>query len=65
MQAADITGERTGIACRIVETTAKTIIVVTEGRKPRRLTLPLAQVRVCANGSISIPEWLAKERELI
>ena len=65
MQAADTTAERTGIECHVIATTAQTIIIDTVGRKPRRLTLPLEQVRVCANGSISIPEWLAKERGLI
>ncbi len=61
----DLTAERTGIACTILNSDGYVLNVMTHGRNPRRLSLPLGQVSIDGCGEISMPEWLARDKGLI
>lgn len=66
MQAADLTAERTGIACAILSLGYLTVVIETQDKPPRRVTLPRGQVEINADcTAVTMPEWLAIERGLI
>ncbi len=62
---ADITGERTGITCDILNSDGYVLNIMTHGRNPRRMSLPLGQVSIDGCGEISMPEWLARDKGLV
>lgn len=78
MPSADITAERTEIACRLVEVRNQAIVIAdgtledVVNRHTGELTtrekwffLPRCFVEITGRGTVKMPEWLAKDRGLI
>jgi len=61
----DTTAERTGIDCDIISSDGFALVIMTRGRSPRRVVLPLGQVSIDGCGQISMPEWLAADKGLV
>lgn len=64
-RAVDTTAERTGIDCDILSSDGVALVIMTRGRSPRRVVLPLGQVSIDGRGQISMPEWLASDKGLV
>lgn len=63
MRPADDTAERTTVACAIISANGNSLVIsIANGRY---VSLPLKQVKVNTNGSVSMPEWLARDRGLL